>query len=108
MSTGWRGCGPQGDGPAPARGGEEADRSGVLGEAPLAGPAVRRVAERGQGLVGAAPVLVELVDLAGFLAGRHLAAELAGDADQLADGVGRRALLAQLAPEGVLVATAGV
>src|SRR5215218_11083628 len=106
LSTWWCRCGPGGNGPAPARS-VRCRRSGVVQEAPLAGLAVGRVAELGQGLVGAAPVLVELVDLAGFLAGGDLAAELAGDADQLADGVGGGALLAQPAPEGVLVAAAG-
>src|SRR4051794_7419488 len=74
-------------------------RSGVLQEAPLAGPAVGRPAELGQRLVGAAVVLAELVDVAGFLAGGDLAAQFAGDAHELADGVGGLALLAQAAPE---------
>src|SRR4051812_6311171 len=46
-------------------------RSGVVQEPDLAGLAVRRVAEPGERLVGAVVVLVELVDLAGFLAGGH-------------------------------------
>src|SRR3954454_21963179 len=82
--------------------------SGVVQETDLAGPAVRRVAELGQGLVGAATVRAQPVDRAVFLAGGALAAELVRDPHQLADRVRRGALLAEPAPEGVLVAAAGV
>src|SRR5215218_1144998 len=107
LSTWWCRCGPGGNGPAPARS-VRCRRSGVVQEAPLAGLAVGRVAELGQRHVGVAPVLVELVDLTGFLARGDLAAELAGDADQLTDGVRGGALLAELAPQRVLVAAARV
>src|SRR5215469_17903425 len=50
-------------------------------EAKLAGLAARREADLGQGLLGAAVVLVQLVDVAGFLASGDGAAEFAGDAD---------------------------
>src|SRR5215211_3884803 len=85
LSTWWRGCGPSGTSPHPRPGrdssvrpADQAGGSGMVEEAHLAGPAVRRVAELREGLVGAVPVLVELVDLASFLAGGDLAAELPG------------------------------
>ena len=93
--------------PGPRRTATEAVRSGVVQEARWPGLRLGGVAELGQRLVGAVPVLAELVDVAGFLAGGDLAAQLPGDAHQLTDGVGGGALLAELAPEGVLVAAAG-
>src|SRR6476620_10368519 len=82
QSTRWRGVRAGRAGPHRGR----TVGSGVVDEAHLAGPAVRRVTELRQCLVGAAVVLVELVDLAGFLAGRHAAAELGRDPDQLLHG----------------------
>src|SRR5262245_30105964 len=50
--------------------------SGVEGEAELAGLAVRRVAQAGEGLVDAVVGLADAVDVAGLLAVGDLAAQL--------------------------------